>query len=158
MVVVACTGDSGGRQHRGRVVLALGVLVLLFAAFQLWGTGLFEAHDQSALRGELTKTLPHDAMDRAARIAAHPPKAKAASGPPAVAPPASAPADGQPIGTIQIPNIGLDQVVVEGVGTDAARDGPRPLPGHARCPASRATSPSPATGRRTPTRSTTSTR
>jgi sortase A len=104
-------------------------LVLLFVTFQLWGTGLFEAHDQSALRSELTKTLPHDAMDRAARIGAHPAKTKAASGPPAIAPPASAPADGQPIGTIQIPNIDLDQVVVEGVGTTQLEMGPGHYPG-----------------------------
>jgi sortase A len=113
----------------GRVLLAAGVLVLLFVAFQLWGTGLFEAHDQSALRSELTKALPQGATDRAARIAAHPAKTKAASGPPAVAPPASAPVDGQPIGTIQIPNIGLDQVVVEGVGTTQLEMGPGHYPG-----------------------------
>ena len=133
------TGEDGGRNLRqvirgviavaGRVLVAAGVLVLLFAVFQLWGTGLFEAHDQSALRSELTKALPHDAMDRAARIAAHPPKAKTASGRPAIAPPASAPADGQPIGTIQIPNIGLDQVVVEGVGTTQLEMGPGHYPG-----------------------------
>jgi sortase A len=119
----------GAANIAGRVVLALGVLVLLFVAFQLWGTGLLEAHDQSALRGELIKTLPHGATDRAARIAAHPPKAKATSGPPAVAQAAAAPAVGQPIGTIQIPNIGLDQVVVEGVGTAQLEMGPGHYPG-----------------------------
>ena len=41
----------------------------------------------------------------------------------------AAPAAGQPIGTIQIPNIGLDQVVVEGVGTDQLEMGPGHYPG-----------------------------
>ncbi len=113
----------------GRVLLACGVLLLLFTAFGLWGTGIFEAHSQSVLRGELTKTLPPGAPERATRIAAHPAPAKAAPGPPAVAPPAAPPAASQPIGTIQIPNIGLDQVVVEGVGTDQLEMGPGHYPG-----------------------------
>ncbi len=104
-------------------------LVLLFTAFGLWGTGIFEAHSQSVLRGELAKTLPPGATGRAARIAARPAPAQAAPGPPAVAPSVAPPAAGQPIGTIQIPNIGLDQVVVEGVGTDQLELGPGHYPG-----------------------------
>jgi sortase A len=112
--------------------LAAGVVVLLFTAFGLWGTGIFEAHSQSVLRGELAKTLPPGTTERAGRIAAHPThpsSGKGTPGPPTVAPPVPAPAAGQPIGTIQIPNIGLDQVVVEGVGTDQLEMGPGHYPG-----------------------------
>jgi sortase A len=109
--------------------LVAGIVVLLFTAFGLWGTGIFEAHSQSVLRGELAKTLPPGATGRAARIAARPAPAQAAPGPPAVAPSVAPPAAGQPIGTIQIPTIGLDQVVVEGVGTDQLELGPGHYPG-----------------------------
>jgi sortase A len=109
--------------------LVAGIVVLLFTAFGLWGTGIFEAHSQSVLRGELAKTLPPGATGRAARIAARPALAQAAPGPPAVAPSVAPPAAGQPIGTIQIPTIGLDQVVVEGVGTAQLELGPGHYPG-----------------------------
>jgi sortase A len=133
------TSDNSGRhlpqvlrgagRAAGRALLATGVVVLLFTAFGLWGTGIFEAHSQSVLRGELAKTLPAGATGRAARIAARPAPAQAAPGPPAVAPSVAPPAAGQPIGTIQIPSIGLDQVVVEGVGTDQLELGPGHYPG-----------------------------
>src|SRR5579864_1344881 len=31
----------------GRALLSLGVLILLFVAYQLWGTGLVESHSQA---------------------------------------------------------------------------------------------------------------
>lgn len=125
----------------GRLLLALGVLVLLFTAYQLWGTGLGEQHSQSALGSHLSAELPSGAS----RIAKHlttttPPTTEpgAHSAPPAprVAPTTSAPAPGQPVGRIDIPNIGLEQVVVEGVAAADLRMGPghypgTPLPGQA---------------------------
>ncbi len=128
MVVVSSSVIRGAVNITGRLLLAVGVVVLLFTAFGLWGTGIFEAHSQAALRGELAETLPSGATERAGRIAARP-ASKAAPGRPATAPPAAAPAAGQPIGTIQIPTIGLDQVVVEGVGTAQLEMGPGHYPG-----------------------------
>jgi len=60
----------GAGRTAGRALLAAGVVVLLFTAFGLWGTGIFEAHSQSVLRGELAKTLPPGTTERAGRIAA----------------------------------------------------------------------------------------
>ncbi|HEY1734161.1 MAG TPA: hypothetical protein VGG23_06930, partial [Acidimicrobiales bacterium] len=74
----------------GRVLVGLGVVLLLFTAFGLWGTGIFEAHSQAGLRGELAEMLPSGAIERAARIAARP-TPKATPGPPTTAPPAAAP-------------------------------------------------------------------
>ncbi len=56
------------------------------------------------------------------------------TGPPVTAPHTEAPAEGDPVGEIRIPAIGLDQVVVEGTNTNDLRQGPghyigTPLPG-----------------------------
>jgi sortase A len=116
----------------GRILVGLGVLLFLFTAYQLWGTGLVEAHSQSVLRGELARQLPRDAAEAAHHLAA----ASTAPAPAKVAPSIGPPAPGQPVGVIQIPSIGLDQVIVEGVGTAQLRMGPghypgTPLPGQA---------------------------
>ena len=34
----------------GLALITLGVIVLLFVAYQLWGTGIAEAHSQAALK------------------------------------------------------------------------------------------------------------
>lgn len=113
----------------GRILVALGLLVLSFVAFQLWGTGLIESHSQSALRTQLDRELPPGALHRA--LPPSPPGT-----PPQVAPPRAAPAEGQPVGYIDVPAIGVDQVVVQGIGTADLRMGPghypgTPLPGEA---------------------------
>ncbi len=115
----------------GRILLAAGMLILLFTAYQVWGTWLLEAHTQSHLRQEITTELPPGALAQAERIAAGPHFAQkvVVSGPPQVAPTTSAPATGSPVGIIDVPNIGLDQVVVEGVQTAQLRDGPGHYPG-----------------------------
>jgi len=117
----------------GRLLVAAGVLLLLFAVYQLWGTGLVEAHSQSVLRSELAPALPAGAGGQAARLAARPP---GATGTPAAAPPRAAPPLGGPVGVIDIAKIGLDQVIVEGVQAAQLRTGPghypgTPLPGQA---------------------------
>ncbi len=115
----------------GRLLLGLGVLLVLFTAFQLWGTGVFEARSQTQLRAQLAHQLPTDAAAKAKAL-----KTAPATGPPEVAPDRAAPAVGQPVGVLQIPTIGLDQAIVEGVGTAQLRQGPghypgTPLPGQA---------------------------
>ncbi|MGH9083595.1 MAG: class E sortase, partial [Acidimicrobiales bacterium] len=134
----------------GRVLLALGVVVLLFTAYQLWGTGLGEQHSQSLLRAKLDRELPPGAAEQASRLAGtlphrhgtstgskrsdRPPSATtfppgAAASPPSMAPTIPAPAPGQPVGEIVIPSIGLSQVVVEGVAETDLRMGPGHYPG-----------------------------
>ena len=39
----------------GRVLVTVGTLLLLFVAYQLWGTGIYEAREQSRLQGDLLR-------------------------------------------------------------------------------------------------------
>ena len=116
----------------GRVLIGLGVLVLLFTAYQIWGTSVQEAHVQSGLRSQLQKDTTSDAVRNA--LAQESALDKLPTGPPVPAPTTAAPAEGEPIGDIRIPVIGINQVVVEGTNTPDLRKGPghytgTPLPG-----------------------------
>jgi sortase A len=121
------------RMAVGRVVLVAGVLILLFIPYLLWGTGLQTARSQDQLRKEFA------AVQRQAGVTKDPrPVAPAHHSPvpPAVAPNIPAPAIGAPVGTIDIPKISLDMVVVSGTGTAQLEMGPghypgTPLPGEA---------------------------
>jgi sortase A len=118
----------------GRVLIGLGVLILLFTAYQIWGTSVQEAHVQSGLRSQLQKETTSHAVQNA--LAQESALDKLPTGPPVVAPTTAAPAEGEPIGDIRIPVIGINQVVVEGTNTPDLRKGPghytgTPLPGQA---------------------------
>jgi sortase A len=109
--------------------------VVVFVAYQWWGSGLVEHRDQARLRAELARELtgrrlsgPVTGIDR--------PRPPAAANRPVTAPGIPVPGDGQPVGTLVIPSIGVDQVVVEGVGAAQLAMGPghypgTPLPGQA---------------------------
>lgn len=126
----------------GRALIAAGVVVLLFAGYQLWGTGLSEARAQDDLADEFTRRL----------------ESLPASADPGVAAPGTTapvgdpngdlagdrtledlvelvrPRPGGPVARLLIPRIGLDKVVVEGVEDEFLRTGPghfpdTPLPG-----------------------------
>jgi sortase A len=112
----------------GIALVVLGALGLAFVAFQLWGTGLLQARHQAALRSQFDASLPPEAQHWSTHVHS--------VGAPRTAPTASGPATGRPVGTIQIPSIGLDQVIVEGVGEGQLQLGPghypeTPLPGEA---------------------------
>jgi sortase A len=118
----------------GRVLIGVGVLVLLFTAYQIWGTSVQEAHIQSGLRTQLQQETNNGAAKHA--LAQESTASALPTGPPVVAPTTAAPAEGQPVGDIKIPVIGLNQVVVEGTNTPDLRKGPghytgTPLPGQA---------------------------
>ena len=111
------------------MMMRVGALVLLFVAFQLWGTGLATSQAQNRLADEFDGQL--------AAIAA----------PPTTIPdepesPVTAPADlpvpeaGDPVARIEIPRIGVDFIVLQGVDLRLLQDGPghfpqTPLPGQA---------------------------
>jgi sortase A len=114
----------------GRFLLCAGTVILLFVAYQLWGTGIAESHSQSVLRSQLDHELKK--ADRGSGTST-PTTVPAGTGP---APTTAAPAPGQPVGLIQIPKIGVDKVIVEGTNTNDLRQGPghylgTPLPGQA---------------------------
>lgn len=120
-----------------RVLIGLGVVVFLFVAYQLWATGLMTARRQASLRSQFDRTLgrrafaPHAAQPSSTAV---PPTAT--SSPLPVAGGAKAPPIGAPVGVIDIPSIGVNYVVQQGVGGAQLRSGPghypaTPLPGQA---------------------------
>ena len=115
----------------GRVLVTVGLLILLFAVYQLWGTGINEARAQSDLRS----TFEHDlaagnpTTTGAATTTSSPTPTTAAPDAAPVAPP-----EGEPVGEITIDKIGVDKIVVEGTTVPDLRKGPghyagSPLPG-----------------------------
>jgi sortase A len=126
------SGFRRGADLTGRILIGAGVILLLFTAYQIWGTSIQESHSQNQLRTQLSseahrKSVAH-ALNEASAANLMP------TGPPVAAPHTQAPAEGEPVGEIRIPAIGLDQVVVEGTNTDDLRQGPghyigTPLPG-----------------------------
>jgi sortase A len=108
----------------GRVVLVVGILVLLFIPYLLWGTGLMTAHSQDVLRQQFSADQH--------RTGARPTAPKPATGVAAVpvtAPTIADPAPGSAVGLIVIPKIGLSMVVVEGTDTAELQQGPGHYPG-----------------------------
>lgn len=101
----------------GRALIFLGVLILLFVAYQLWGTGISEARDQKQLKNEFKTT-------------------QATTPPPPSSTPTTLPPtpEGDAVAIIDIPKINVDKAVVEGVGTEDLKKGPghypsTPMPG-----------------------------
>jgi sortase A len=106
----------------------MAAVVVLFVVYQLWGTGLAQSHQQDALRRQFDQAvrLHQRAGDRVR------PPAPGSSAP--VATNGAPPGTGAPVGTLDIPAIGVDQVVVQGTGTSQLAAGPghyagTPLPG-----------------------------
>jgi sortase A len=127
----------------GRSLIALGTLVLLFVAYQLWGTGLREARAQSELVEQFERSLAaapaapadpapgeggagEDAGDGASGEA--PGEAGGGAGAPVPPPPGGA------VAVLRIPKIEMEKVVVEGVSVADLRKAPghyprTPMPG-----------------------------
>jgi sortase A len=109
----------------GRVFITAGVLVLLFVAYQLWGTGIHESRAQSSLSNQFDEALG-DADVRTSDTGS--------AGAPAPGPLPPAPAEGDAIARIQMADIGVDKVVVQGVSVGDLKRAPghypdSPLPG-----------------------------
>jgi sortase A len=93
----------------------LGVILLLFVVWQLWGTSISQHHAQSQLKTEF------DAL-QAAHHATRSHSSKASLIPAATRVPT--PGDGKVVAEIQIPAIGVDQYVVEGTTESDLSKGP----------------------------------
>ena len=116
----------------GRILIGTGILVLLFTVYQVFGTSFQESRTQTGLRTQLQQETSNDLVRHALAEASA--LDKLPTGPPLAAPRTEAPPEGDPIGAIRIPVIGVDQVVVEGTNTPDLRKGPghyigTPLPG-----------------------------
>jgi len=94
----------------GKIFISTGVLILLFLAYQLFGTNVVTDNHQKGLAEDFQRTI--------------------ASGPDL--PVASAEPDfGDAVAKIEIPKIDVDWYVVEGVGVDQLKRGPGHVPGMA---------------------------
>lgn len=143
----------------GRFLIVLGLLVLLFAGFQLWGTGLAEARAQENLEEEFAQRIAarQDSLETPGEQPESAPAELATDAkPPVLVVPATPehptnvvepldpvdppvrrpvpPDPGEPVGVIEIPAIGVRKTIVEGTSRDVLRSGPghyrsTPLPG-----------------------------
>ncbi len=117
----------------GRMMIRAGVLILLFVAYQLWGTGLQTDRAQSDLGSQFRERQEQVSGGATTTTQAEPPPSTTAPG--TTLPPSTAPSDlpspevGQPIGRLHIPDIESDFYVVEGVDLSVLQDGPGHFPG-----------------------------
>ena len=116
----------------GRVFVTAGLLILLFVAYQLWGTNILEARAQDNLRRDFESQLGSEPRTSSTSDDDPTVSTTTTTTPAPVAAPI--PAEGEPVAIIRIPKIGVDKVVVEGTSTADLRQGPghyagMPLPG-----------------------------
>lgn len=101
----------------GQTLISLGVVILLFVAYELWITDLFNKHKQGQLASQLSQTWNQgeDPLDQATVDAPGEPGAKVRKIP-----------LGTGIALIRIPALGLDyvRVIVEGTGEASLAEGP----------------------------------
>ena len=117
----------------GRVLVGGGILLLLFVAYQLWGTGLQEQRAQRELRKEVEELFAE------AEELSPTPIVEPDGGPPpstTTTEPPLPPPDGDAVAVIRIPSIDVEKVVVEGVRVNDLKRAPghypqTPMPGQA---------------------------
>jgi sortase A len=110
------------------VLMGIGLLLIAFVAYQLWGTAFYEARAQSHLKSELAHQLHHALPTSASSLASHHSGLHFAQ---KTAPPIPDPALNDPVGLLSIPRIGLLDAIVEGVGEAQLEQGPGHYPGTA---------------------------
>jgi sortase A len=130
----------------GRILIALGVLLLGFVAYQLWGTAIQHDRSQRDLEkqfsAQLSSTVPAPTT-----TATSPPSSTlvptttvpattvpSTTVPPTTMPPRPVFTNGDPVARLEIPRLNLNEIVVAGVGVDDLKKGPghypqTPLPG-----------------------------
>ena len=101
----------------GKTLIASGVLILLFVAYQLWGTGLHEARAQDDLKDKFAQIAAPDDRPRRRRPPTAPPTTVAV------------PLEGDAIARIVIPKTNVDKIIVEGVGVEDLKKAPGHYPG-----------------------------
>lgn len=109
--------------HVGHLLITLGVVTVLFGGYQLWFTDTVQRATQTRLIREVRDVLPDGTTPRV-------------TGPAAPLTTQPDPGEGHWVGTISIPAIHLEQVIVNGTSVNDLRLGPghylgTPLPGEA---------------------------
>jgi sortase A len=121
---------QGGRWgiRIGGTLFGIGVLLIAFVAYQLWGTALYTSHAQDHLRNNLARQLhrplPNSVVPAAASSQTKLPSLASRTAASTPDPPANS-----AIGLLSIPNIGLNDAIVEGVGEGELEQGPGHYPG-----------------------------
>ena len=112
----------------GRILVTLGLLTLMFVAYELWGTGFVTARAQTHLKHEFQQQLEQVHASPVVKIPAKPSTGRPAS---TVVNPRLliAPPEGQPVGEITIKKIDVDWAIVEGVQLPDLAKGPGHYPG-----------------------------
>lgn len=96
----------------GKTLIGAGVLVLLFVVYQLWGTGIIEHRAQDQLAKDFASIVPKNLPKSETDFPPGPPP----------------PPPGNAVAAIRIPAIGVDKVVVQGVGVPDLKKGPGHYP------------------------------
>ena len=134
----------------GKTLIAAGLLMFGFVAYQLWGTGIETARAQNALENEFeellsaappvtTTVVPLDSTpttvdDPETSVPAATPDPPEVEAEPAAVPVVVPVEEGDPIARIEMPSIGVDNIVVAGVAKSDLKKGPghypeTPMPG-----------------------------
>ena len=111
-----------GIREVGLALITAGVIVLLFVGYQLWGTGIAEAHSQAALKRGFNADRDRHPGEAAGGNPTRRPPAVGTTGGASRSPPTGA------VDHLVIPKIHLDVFVVEGVAEDDLRQGPGHYP------------------------------
>lgn len=112
----------------GRALIWAGVIVLLFVAYQLWGTGLAEARAQDGLEDDFAALLSSTTTTSSTTSTSTTSTTGSTTTTTTPAPPPP-PANGEAVARILIPKIGVDKIVVEGISRDDLKKGPGHYPG-----------------------------
>jgi sortase A len=110
----------------GRTLVTLGLLILLFVAYQLWGTGYFTARAQASLEDDFAQAQ----QDYEAQLGDDPVVTPDTAAPttPTTPAPLPIPDDGKVVGGINIDKIGVSEWFVQGTSRDNLQDGPGHYP------------------------------
>jgi sortase A len=105
-----------GARILGKFLISVSTGILLFVLWLLWGTGLYSSRAQERLASRFDRLSdPTGAFE-------------GAGGAPTGPPERWAPEPGAPVFRIEIPDIGVRQVVVEGAGVEELKKGPGHYP------------------------------
>jgi sortase A len=126
----------------GRTLVTLGLLILLFVVYQLWGTGIFTARAQADLKSKFRAQVAVAQREENDTVGPVPTTATTVKAPPVTLQPTTTtvhydnvrpappiPAEGEVEGIISIPKIGADFAYVEGTSRDDLKKGPGHYPG-----------------------------
>jgi sortase A len=122
----------------GRTLVTLGLLILLFVAYQLWGTGVLTARAQSDLKQEFVEARERldDGANTVGPTTSTPPSTvrPTPTTRPLTRPAPPIPPEGEVAGIIRIPKIDVNMAFVEGVSREDLKKGPghypnTPMPG-----------------------------